>query len=193
MLVFRITSVITLQGETIQVTTAHRIRERGARIGATQSRARGGGQTHSRRAILCRFGSPWRWGREERDELPPGSSPPPPPPASAARRGTSPSSGCLFCDISGCHATPRFDRSPLGSARPRHTASQPRLDLPPRRTGGAARVRFHGNTLLFFSFPVHKMTSGSSGGPLEAGRWAVRHDRSTRRQAGSAPGQHSFN
>lgn len=41
MLVFRITSVITLQGETIQVTTAHRIRERGARIGATQSRARG--------------------------------------------------------------------------------------------------------------------------------------------------------
>lgn len=43
MLVFRITSVITLQGEQSK-SPRHRVRERRARIGATQSRARGEGE-----------------------------------------------------------------------------------------------------------------------------------------------------
>uniref|UniRef100_A0A0A9FXJ8 Uncharacterized protein n=1 Tax=Arundo donax TaxID=35708 RepID=A0A0A9FXJ8_ARUDO len=58
--------------------------------------------TSRRAGTLWRFVSPGRWGRE--DELPPGSAPPPPPPL----RGPSLSSGCLFCDISGRHATPRL-------------------------------------------------------------------------------------
>ena len=117
MLVFLITSVITLQEN--KPPRQHQIRV--ARYAHRRKRNQGvpiesvrGGRAYSRRAgTLCRFGSLGLWGREE--ELPPGSAPPPLP-----RRGPSLSSGSLFCDISGRHATPRLasPRSPLGSPRP---------------------------------------------------------------------------
>jgi len=118
MLVFRITSVITLQGEQSK-SPRHRVRERRARIGATQSRARGEGEltregrssaASARRAAGAgrrtmsshrpRLLHRWRAGARR--------------PHPAASSATSPT------------ATPRLglDRSPpLGSARPHRVAT----------------------------------------------------------------------
>ena len=52
-------------------------------------------------------------------------------------------------------ATPRFDRSPLGSARPHHTASQPRLRLTYLRAVQEAHHAFASmDMFFFFSFPL---------------------------------------